>query len=489
MSLLSLFLLSLQLTAVKCTFDGNSFQGSLERPLAQAACYRLFSREGDIGCRTPSSKTSTGALYEISDLSDVEEAKKLDIDLAYIIPATLLNSTLLSSLHRAKGIIVVENDEIWSEVEVGMFSPELRTPQGAGTAQRHLSIGPEIPWNLHGNGMSYESFKIPIVRADITENDFLRTYAFENRRYGYFSTRVNYVDFDFYMGRSGLTSKDCLEWRDIYGDRSPQCLPLGGNSIWGTAGNLDSRKKIVATVGIDSTAMFHDLAFGANDAAASVAAFLGAIEAVGRYDHHSLDYQILFFAANAEEWGYAGSRRFVKDILSFECKNYIPVSKSHLTGLPMCADPVYPDILFTRILHGENSSISEESMLKSIVALDQIGSVYQDDEHGNTNMYIHSLESDSSTVSNIQASGSLVPGVSLQLADDNDVPPSPLTSFLKEIVSLSDESAVITGYNRAFNDPRFHSHYDNASFISEDAVIRYCFFYYVCNTCFIHPFI
>ena len=52
----------------------------------------------------------------------------------------------------------------------------------------------------------------------------------------------------------------------------------------------------------------------------------GAVEAIGRIDHRSLQYQILFFAANADEWGYAGSRLFVADLMSFNCNNHIGVS-------------------------------------------------------------------------------------------------------------------------------------------------------------------
>lgn len=289
-----------------CTYDGDSFRGSLERPLAQAACYRLFSSEGDIGCRTASSAGTSGAMFEVNSIDDIKEAIELNMDLAYVLPASLLTPEVLGQLPRPQGVIVVEDDGIWSTVARGVYSPEAQRPQGAGTPQQSLTLNPETVWNTRGNGLSLESFSFPIVRADTHENEIMRNYCAENRRYGYRSTRVNYADFKFYMGKSGLTSKDCLEWRNIYGDRSPQCIPLGGQSIWGTAALLDERPKVLGTVGIDSTAMFHDIAFGANDAAATVAAFLGAVEAIGRFNHETLESQILLFAANAEEWGYAG---------------------------------------------------------------------------------------------------------------------------------------------------------------------------------------
>jgi hypothetical protein len=487
-----LLLLPCMLPLAGATYDGVSFKGSLESPLAQAACYRLFSREGDVGCRTPSSGGSSGALFEIGSYGDVAAARGLDMDLAYIVPAALLNSnsSLLAALHRPQGVILVEDyldidtdtdTDIDTEAGSGSgsgsgVSPDVRSPQGRGTPQRDLTLFPDTAWNLQGSGMAYESFRLPIVRADPFENHFLRSYAAENRRYGYRSTRVNHVDFSFYMGRGGLTSRDCLEWRDIYGQRSPQCVPLGGQSVWGTAGHLDTRRKVLGTVGMDSTALFHDLAFGANDAAATVAAFLGAAEAIGRYPHAELEHQILLFAANAEEWGYAGSRRFAKDLSSFTCANPVPVTRSHASGLPMCADPVYPSTLFERILNGHanaSSSTAAADMLKGGVALDQIGSVLQATPGGGTALWVHALDPASGTAADIRAAAASVPGVELTSLEQASLPPSPLSAFTRTFAGLGAESAVIAGYGAAFQDPRYHSHYDNATYVSEDAVIRY----------------
>ncbi|CAM9235723.1 unnamed protein product, partial [Ectocarpus fasciculatus] len=453
-------------------YDGVSFKGSLEKTLAQAACYRLFHNEGDVGCRTSSSSGTTGALYEIGSLDDIAAARQLDLDLGYVLPASMLQRDVLAQLHRAQGVIVVEDDSIWAGVAGGMYSPDLQSPQGQGSPQESLTLEPETRWNLHGNGLLYEEFNFPIVRADPMEVDSLKSYCFDNRRYGYRSSRVNFVDFNFYMGKSGLTSKDCLEWRDIHGDRSPQCIPLGGNSIWGTTAHLDSRKKVLATVGIDSTAMFHQLAFGANDAAAPIAAFLGAIEAIGRYDHKNLEHQILFFAANAEEWGYAGSRRFVQDIKSFACKNEVGVEKSHVSGMPMCADPVYPSTLFDKILRGDNTSITEDEVFVGGLSLDQIGSIYQVNDDGDTELYVHSNDPDSSTMRHVVEASASVSGVEIVSVEKSSMPPTPLTSFVNEFEVLGEESAVITGYQSVFKDPRYHSHYDNATFVSEISVIR-----------------
>ena len=165
------------------------------------------------------------------------------------------------------------------------------------------------------------------------------------------------------------------------------------------------------------------------------------------------------------------SRRFAKDIMEFECNNEVDVTQSHTTGIPMCADPVYPSTLFTRILRGSNASKPEEA-IKGAIALDQIGSLHQLKENGDTELYIHSSNPDSAVVEDIKTAFSTVSGVDLKQAETLDMPPTPLTSFSRAIPELADKVAVITGYGDAFNDPRYHSHYDNASYISKESVIR-----------------
>lgn len=172
-------------------------------------------------------------------------------------------------------------------------------------------------------------------------------------------------------------------------------------------------------------AEFHDLAHGANEAAASIAALLMAAELISRTSHSLLPLQIVFFLAGADEWAMAGSRRWIRDLLgqyqyspdvgslsdstrnsihhdiepsfaatsststsaekqdgegegeseisspatsflspAFSCHSYVPPESSP-TGLPVCTDPVYPSLLFQRF---------SPAQIRTVVALDQIGS-------------------------------------------------------------------------------------------------------------------
>ena len=45
------------------------------------------------------------------------------------------------------------------------------------------------------------------------------------------------AEFNYYMGPEDVTSPKCLGWKDVDGTTwTPRCLPLGGNSVWASAG-------------------------------------------------------------------------------------------------------------------------------------------------------------------------------------------------------------------------------------------------------------
>lgn len=443
------------------TYDGENFDGTLEYVVKNSPCVRLFSNEGDIGCRTPSSQ-SIGALYEISTGADILELADIDVDFAVLSPAELFTADLLTALDssaKAKGLMVYESGG-WTPAEGdGLYSTDVQTPQGNGTAQANFTQGNTVKWNSYGNGEMYSSFSFPVVRVSSHEDiQRVKQMCSDNRKYGLTSNRVNVAEFQYYMGQKKMTSQECLAWEDIYGNKSPQCLPLGGASVWATAGVLDIRDKVVVTAGIDSMAFFHDLAFGANDAAASVAAVLAAAVAVGQSQPSSFSLQPLFFLANAEEWGYAGSRRFVRDISSGISCEAVVESAASGTGLPLCTAPVYPSTLFASI---ELDSIS------NVVAVDQVGKL------ANGNLYVHAMHDDSPTADAILGIDFGVDGYEVSASSTaENIPPSPLTSFVSELGSLGKTGVVLSGYDAVFGDPKYHSVYDatNASVSAGDVI-------------------
>eukprot|EP00607_Mallomonas_marina_P005866 CAMPEP_0182439590 /NCGR_PEP_ID=MMETSP1167-20130531/86531_1 /TAXON_ID=2988 /ORGANISM="Mallomonas Sp, Strain CCMP3275" /LENGTH=626 /DNA_ID=CAMNT_0024633325 /DNA_START=201 /DNA_END=2077 /DNA_ORIENTATION=+ len=460
-----ILLLQASIMIVKPDFDGVRFKGSLERVINEKPCVRLFTNNGDMGCRTTNKDGTIGAFYEIRSPDDIIRAKNLDFDFTILMGGEYFNPNYLSELSstgKLKGVVVIDTGVSWTEASYGKYSVDSSSPQGLGTYQEQFSIGPEYTWNEYGNGLSYLSYNFPIVRADIAEYDNLKKYCQQNRDVNYASSaRLNLAQFSYYLGGEGVTSQECLEWTNMYGYREPHCLPVGGLSVWATAETLDNRNKVLATVAIDSTAAFHDLALGANDAVASIVALLTAAEAISRVDTSVLGKQPMFLLANTEEWGYAGSRRFVKDLIDFECNNVVSGEETR-HGLPLCASPVYPTTLFEWIL-GSGAQIS------SILALDQIGNC-------NGDFTVHSInhgdeESVSSTVLNIAGN---MDGVSISAGETGTIPPTPLTSFEREYNALgaSFTGAVLAGYGSSFNNPYYHTRLDNASVVNEKDIIK-----------------
>jgi Nicastrin len=219
-------------------------------------------------------------------------------------------------------------------------------------------------------------------------------------------------------------------------------------------------------VSIDSTAEFHDLAYGANDASASIAAMLGAAEAIGRSsDLSSFTSQPMFLFANADEWGLAGSRRFVKDLFAFQCDNAISGNQTR-TGLPLCTAPVYPTTLFQDIL--PTGSVSD---ITALLGVDQIG-------ESNGQFYVHPIHLDHQITTDIMTNVKVTDGdVAVTISNANTavtngaLPPTPLTSFVQYSADLNN-GAILTGYSDSFLDPRYHTRLDNGSMISSGDVIR-----------------
>ena len=326
------------------------------------------------------------------------------------------------------------------------------------------SIVPDHMWNQLGNGMAQTLKNYPIIRADNSETLILLNLCEENHQNDYQLTKVHSAELTFYMGKGDLTSLDCLAWRDIDGNRDPQCLPLGGQSIWGSLNSLDERPKIVLTAAFDSTAEFHQLATGANDAMSSLAAVMIIAEALSRISSDTLQRQPMIFLANADEWGFSGSRRFVRDLYAFTCTLPIGASSS-ASGLPFCLDPIYPNTLFQKI---------KDSDIDMVIALDQIGVLDSSDtlymhhqlirSSGINPTQLEELQED--TVNSLYTIAvDLEIGVQeVEIPQNGAIPPTPLTSFIRGAEELSNSSflgVTITGYgSSSFIDPSYHTRLD-----------------------------
>ena len=232
------FLLFDLLSQCSGDYNGDSFDGSLEIVIDEVPCVRLFTNQGAIGCRTKD-EVSIGAIYEIRNENDLISIKDINVDFAILTPAEYFNHDLMSILseHHPQGVIVYDNSWVPTE-DAGQYSTDMNTTQGSGTPQTEYSFNRKYAWNNYGNGIMYQDLPYPVVRASNSEIKRLQRLASENRDYGMNGNRVNVGEFKFYMGKEDITSEKCLSWEDSYGDRRPQCLPVGGLSVWGSAAVL-----------------------------------------------------------------------------------------------------------------------------------------------------------------------------------------------------------------------------------------------------------
>lgn len=397
----------------------------------------------------------------------------------------------------------------------GYTSPESPTPQGDNTPMSSLSIGSSYEWNVNGNGLTMtDMYGIPTVYVyDAATAEYLREVGTEQSASLQSSSNSNNEDdttnavypsilseFNYYMGpqvtESGetVTSKECLEWKNVDGTWSPKCLPLGGNSIWSVAGspvsldysggegNNNSKNKpvVMLSTNIDTTSAFHDISPGANTAASNILTLLLSAQLVGSITDEVLDQlpgKIAFGFFQGESYGYLGSRRFLEDVVQgFNCQNgnegvaSVYKRKDEKGIARACLHPLRADLTFQNI-----------NNLRGMIAVDQVGNL-----GGGKTLYVHGGEK-SATNAHDGFAGFLAE-VMVELSTDdysvqassvgeqdgvNPLPPTPLTSLV-QVSEGALGGIVLTGYDNAFVDNSlYHSHLDSVSklqMIDSDAI-------------------
>lgn len=143
-----------------------------------------------------------------------------------------------------------------------------------------------------------------------------------------------------------MNSAKCLK------DRT--CLPIGGQSLWSAYGLVDpsipneDRNVLAITAPMDSIAFFPDSALGASAEITSLAVLLAVAEAVAKYRRSAdgkdrpMRAQPIYFAWNAQSWGYAGSSRFLRDVLEFNCTK----PRNHEKRESGCEEPFMDSLKF-----------------------------------------------------------------------------------------------------------------------------------------------
>jgi len=292
----ALALAVLHLQRAAAAYGGAAFSGLYPLEVAQAPCVRLFHRTGSEGCRSRSrGGASKLPLLPLgaSDFPKLSPLKAATSPVAVVLDGGLFNASALALLEatgKVGGLLVLDDSTPGDfGADVGSadacYSHDGAAPLGLGTPSEALTAGLGVfandnarSWNAHGGGLLHRDLSFPVsLVTGATGLASVRSRAALNRRRGDVNRRPAWVaDMDFYFGgdedaSSGggpLTSARCLRWRDRSGALSPQCLPVGGQSVWGVLGGGlgssgvggDSRPVALAVGGMDTSSLFHDTA-------------------------------------------------------------------------------------------------------------------------------------------------------------------------------------------------------------------------------------
>jgi len=379
-----------------------------------------------------------------------------------------------------RGVLIVNHTVANTDDATDTFtSPASMYPQGYNTPSESLYqyTNNAYAWNPTGDSILLQDYYgIPTVfisNVDISSYIYKRSKGQSLTMDG---TKV-VATFNYYMGPDDSTSIECLSWKDTDDVWRPKCLPLGGNSIWSATGSpppsptkneqddieedndWNARDVILLATGIDSTAAFHDASTGASTAASNIMTLLLTAYHIGTniswetLDSFSKQIALGFF--QGESYGFMGSRNFIKDqgYPGFQCDYSIGKG---------CMYPIRPTLNFQNlgnvagmiavdqvgVLETEKSlyvhADDNGEDLENIIL--QFSADYDDDGNGNGNNYEYNVVS-----SNV----------------DDSIPPSPLTSLI-ELSEGAIGGVVLTGYDEAYINGVYESHFDSIANINID---------------------
>lgn len=229
---------------------------------------------------------------------------------------------------------------------------------------------------------------------------------------------------------------------------------------------LPQRPIVLAAAPLDASALFHDVAFGADAAASSLVAVLAAADALSRAPGAAgLPFQILFALFQAEQWGRLGSRRWLAEVDAFSCAANVTADASP-TGRDYCAKPLRTDLSFAAL------SLRDFAY---VLAVDQVG------RPGLGELYLHEFDSRPAPTNTtyftlnatLGAAGAPPSPLKLSfasLAVPSSQPPTPLLSWKEFTPPLRFDGAVLSGYDLYFESRYFHSEFDNASAVDAGSV-------------------
>lgn len=430
-------------------------------------CVRLFHSGGDVGCRSQTA-ADMAPLFPIASGDELAAfaggmAQKQDANQKYtlVMAEDLLTSDVVSgAANRIAGAFVFPRDG-------ANVSFDAQMPQGPGTPDAAVNpfAGEAVAWNPDGAGLIAQSLPFTVVllqNASVGEQFMAR--ASKNLEDGVGVTYKAYMD--YYMGPKDMTSLKCLEFKNIYGNRSPRCDPIGGQSSWAMRGDLTSSEIVLAMTSMDSNGFSHVLSPGANTGASGVVALLAAANALKALDDDAFDKKVVFAAFQAEKFGFVGSRKLLSDLKKFKddpegaCSYPVTGSQSPY-GESFCTNPMLSNVAFASELALANISYA--------IAVDQVGIL---PSSGNFSVHLNPNANDTDALLDAFVSAPSANGQVGEGSVKNALPPTPLVSFVNggEYGQHDLVGAVLAGYDSEFSEGVYNSRHDVIEAVDADAV-------------------
>ncbi len=229
------------------------------------------------------------------------------------------------------------------------------------------------------------------------------------------------------------------------------CLPIGGYTVWGSVEPrgvnsmppVAGKRTVLLSAPLDATSFFHEHATGADAAASSIAAIVGAVDAVARLGLdrlRSLQTTPIFALFAAEAWDATGSRRFANDVAHFHCDEPMPAPPTVGSALPPlegCQRPLRVNMHFATL---------RDAPLRSNIHIGPVGAAEANGTlhvHGPARLSPPVPPGDETAAEALLATAPSVSGLRLRRAsDDATLPPGSAATF-----AHSMDTAVLCDYN------------------------------------------
>eukprot|EP00040_Diaphanoeca_grandis_P006042 m.35659 g.35659 ORF g.35659 m.35659 type:complete len:682 (-) comp17181_c1_seq1:28-2073(-) len=307
----------------------------------------LLNYDSQIGATSKNMAGDVGALYRISEASDLESFKsaKGDAYVALISQPMLANSDVVNALlddGKLKGLLIydVDTPEGWSAANSdGNFNP-----LGGG-------YGTDGIRGLHWHNLGVPAF---LLRGD--DNEKVQQRYNQSESVDNPNGRTLGIRLSFFMW-AATNAQSCLRRSGVNGGSF--CQPLGGQNVGGALRPYSNKtgsinETILISAQMDSLSLFHDDSFGAAAQGASLAAFIALARMVSMdvtaEEREAANYNVLFMGLQGEQFDHIGASTFYeglkheKDGYHFPSKeNQIQISdiKMHIElGQMMSSDNV-----------------------------------------------------------------------------------------------------------------------------------------------------